>query len=70
MALVRLMATTAGRAARVGAGLMLVVVGALLGGAWWIVAAVGLVPIVAGLLNFCLLAPLFHARLHTTSSHP
>jgi hypothetical protein len=28
------------------------------------------VPIVAGLLNFCLLAPLFHARLHTTSSHP
>ncbi len=49
---------------------MLVVVGALLGGAWWIVAAAGLVPIAAGLLNFCLLAPLFHARLHTTSSHP
>jgi hypothetical protein len=70
MALVQFMATTAGRAARVGAGLMLVVAGALLGGAWWIVAVVGLVPIAAGLLDFCLLAPLFHARLHATSSHP
>jgi hypothetical protein len=28
------------------------------------------VPIAAGLINFCLLAPLFQAHLHATSSHP
>jgi hypothetical protein len=51
MALVRYMTTTAGRATRIGAGLVLVVVGASLGGTWWILAAVGLLPIAAGLLN-------------------
>jgi hypothetical protein len=69
MPLVRYMATTAGRATRIGAGLILVIVGASLGGTWWILAAVGLLPIAAGLLNSCLLAPLFHAPFRATASH-
>jgi len=42
------MASPAGRAARVIAGLVLVVLGMVLGGAWWILAVVGLVPLLAG----------------------
>lgn len=54
---------------RVGAGLLLGFVGALLGGTWWILTAVGLLPIAGGLLNFCLLVPLFHAPLRAAASH-
>ncbi len=60
MTLVRLLETTAGRAARILSGLALVGAGAALGGGWWALAAVGLVPIAAGAAGFCLLAPLFH----------
>jgi Protein of unknown function (DUF2892) len=62
MPFVRFMSTTTGRAVRVVAGLMLIAAGLAAGGtAGWIVAAVGLVPLAAGLANVCLFAPLFHA---------
>lgn len=51
-----------GRAARVVIGLALVVVGALVGGVGgWVLAIVGLVPLLAGALGVCLIAPLLHA---------
>jgi hypothetical protein len=60
-ALVNFMASTAGRAARVVAGIILILVGLLVIGetAGLIVAIIGLVPIAAGVFDFCLLAPLF-----------
>jgi len=61
MPFARFMGTTTGRAVRVLAGVVLIVVGLAAGGtAGWIVAAVGLVPLTAGLANLCLFAPLFH----------
>ena len=62
------MASPAGRAVRVVAGLVLVVLGALLGGAWWLLAAIGLVPLLAGALDVCLLAPLFHRPLRAVDA--
>jgi hypothetical protein len=63
------MPTTAGRASRVGAGLPLVLVGAFFGGPLWVLVAVRLLPIAAGLPNFRLLALLFHAPLRATAPH-
>jgi len=57
MGLVQFMSSTIGRIARVIAGVVLIAVGVSLGGAWWTLAVVGLVPLVAGALNVCLLAP-------------
>jgi len=50
----KFMASTAGRTARVVAGVALIVVGGLLGGGWWALAAVGLVPLTTGALDICL----------------
>ena len=52
-------ASTAGRALRVVAGLALIVFGGLLGGGWWALAVVGLVPLGAGALDICLFNVLF-----------
>jgi len=46
VAFAELMATGTGRAVRIGAGLVLLSGGALLGGAWWIMAALGALAIV------------------------
>ena len=52
MGFVRFMNTTTGRAVRVVAGLVLIVGGLVSGGvAGWVVAAVGVVPLAAGLAN-------------------
>jgi len=59
MGLPKLMASTAGRAVRVFAGIALFVVGALLGGGWWAMAVVGLVPLATGVLDVCLANVLF-----------
>jgi hypothetical protein len=50
-----------GRIARAVAGIVLIVVGVLLVGdvPGWIIAIIGLVPLLAGALDFCVLAPLF-----------
>jgi hypothetical protein len=63
MAFVRLTEVTAGRLARGAAGLILIALGAWLGGAWRVLAAAGLIALGAGMLNFCLAAPLFGAPL-------
>jgi hypothetical protein len=54
-------ASPAGRVTRIIAGLALVLVGLpAVGGIWsWILASVGLVPLLAGLFDRCVFAPLF-----------
>jgi Inner membrane protein YgaP-like, transmembrane domain len=61
MAFARFMSSPLGRALRVVAGLALALVGLwFVGGTGgWALALVGAVPLVAGLFNFCLFAPLF-----------
>ncbi|MHB1511183.1 MAG: YgaP-like transmembrane domain [Acidimicrobiales bacterium] len=63
MALIRFLESKTGRYTRSVAGLALIGLGAGLGGVWWVLAAVGIVPLAAGLFNFCLVAPLFHVSL-------
>ena len=58
---VAFMSSTAGRVTRIVAGVVLVAVGAALGGAGWILAVVGLVPLAAGVGDVCVFAPLFGA---------
>ncbi len=62
---VKYLASPVGRLIRVVAGIVLVVLGLLVvknvGGI--ILALVGLVPLVAGLFDFCVFAPLFGAPL-------
>jgi|GEM_PF-208011 len=53
------MASAAGRISRIAAGVVLIVVGVLLGGGWWALEVVGLVPLAAGILDVCVFAPLF-----------
>jgi hypothetical protein len=59
MGFAKFMASTAGRSVRIIAGIALVVLGASLGGGGWFLAVVGLVPLLAGISDVCLLAPLF-----------
>ncbi len=65
MTLVRFLESPTGRLVRGAAGLALVGIGAWLGTAhastWWLLAALGLVPLGAGISNSCLVAPLFGA---------
>ena len=65
MAFALFMASPLGRALRIIAGLILIVLGLFLVKdlAGWIVAVVGLVPLAAGSFDFCLFAPLFGAPL-------
>ncbi|HEX2979299.1 MAG TPA: DUF2892 domain-containing protein [Anaerolineaceae bacterium] len=59
------MASTAGRVLRVAAGAALIAWGllGLSGAAGIIVALIGAVPLLAGLFDFCVFAPLFGAPL-------
>ncbi|MEV5819728.1 YgaP-like transmembrane domain [Micromonospora haikouensis] len=59
----------AGRFARVVLGLVLIVVGAWLGGWWWLLALLGLLPLAAGVFDFCTLAPLFGMPLSGRRFH-
>ena len=62
---IKFLASSTGRATRVIAGIALVLWGMIgLGGATGIVVTViGLVPLLAGLFDFCIFAPLFGAPL-------
>ena len=62
---IKFMASTAGRVTRVAAGLVLVLWGLLgiSGATGIIVAIIGLLPLLAGLFDFCIFAPLFGAPL-------
>ncbi len=66
MTFVSFMNSSTGRAARIIAGLVLILVGlAVIGGTGGIVLAVlGLVPLGAGLANVCLFGPLLGTDLH------
>jgi hypothetical protein len=57
----RFIASPTGRVVRVVAGLALILIGLLaIGDIWgWILAIVGLVPLLAGLFDRCVFAPLF-----------
>ncbi len=59
--LIKFLVSTAGRVTRIVAGIALIAVGLLwLGGAVGIVVAVvGLVPLLAGIFDVCVFAPLF-----------
>ncbi|WP_238625737.1 YgaP family membrane protein [Aggregatilinea lenta] len=61
MALINFLASSTGRIVRIVAGAALVVLGlAVVGGTGGIIlAVVGLVPLLAGLFDFCVFAPLF-----------
>lgn len=65
---VQAMSTNAGRAARIVVGLIFVAVGWGIVGGWWgaLIGVVGLVPIAAGLMNVCLVAPLFGQPLRAS----
>jgi hypothetical protein len=60
-AVFRFLASTVGRLVRAVAGLILIVVGiAVVGGTvGWILAIIGLVPLLAGVFDRCVFAPLF-----------
>ena len=62
MSFARFMASPIGRGIRVVAGLVIIVAGLVIGSAGgYLLAAVGLVPLMAGLLNVCVLAPVLKA---------
>ena len=60
MSVVGFLAGRNGRIGRGAAGLILIGVGVALGGAWWALAIIGVVPLAAGIFDFCLLGPLMH----------
>ena len=62
---VRFMASRTGRIVRIVAGFALLALGFLVieGTAGLIVAAIGLVPLIAGTFDFCVFAPLFRNPL-------
>jgi len=63
MGLARFMASAVGRVSRIVVGLVLIVVGLTVvkGTGGWVLAVVGLVPLAAGGMNFCILAPFINA---------
>jgi hypothetical protein len=65
VAFTKFMASTTGRLIRIVAGIALIALGLLVvkdtGGI--VLAVVGLVPLLAGILDFCIFAPLFGAPL-------
>ena len=59
MGFVRFMASRPGRVVRLVAGVLLIVVGLIADGRWFVLAVVGLVPLLAAAFDVCLFAPLF-----------
>lgn len=59
MKFAQFMSSATGRSLRVVAGVALIVIGLVAGGGWVTLSVVGLVPLIAGRANVCLLAPLF-----------
>ncbi len=65
MAFVSFMASSVGRIVRIVAGIALVAAGllAIEGTGGTVVAVIGLAPLLAGLFDFCIFAPLFSAPI-------
>ncbi|MEO8287018.1 MAG: DUF2892 domain-containing protein [Chloroflexota bacterium] len=68
-AFAQFMVSMAGRLLRIVAGVLIIAAGIwLVGGTTgWIIAAVGLVPLLAGAFDFCLIVALFGGPLSGTS---
>lgn len=58
MHLVMFLSSRTGRLLRIVLGLAFVIVGLLIGGGWFALAVVGLLPLFAGLADVCVLSPL------------
>lgn len=58
MSFVTFMSSPAGRGLRIVAGAVLIVAGVIAQGAWYVLIPIGLVPLAAGVFDFCLFAPL------------
>jgi hypothetical protein len=68
MQFVEWMSKPVGRILRVVAGLILIGVGLYFQGVWgYVVAVVGVVPVLAGVFNFCLIAPILGAPFRPRS---
>ena len=63
MPLVRFLGSTTDRVPRAVAGIALIAVGLVLGDGWRALAIVELLPLAAGVFDFCLFAPLFKLPL-------
>ena len=62
MSFARFMASPLGRGIRVVAGLAMIVAGLVIGSAGgYVLAAVGVLPVMTGLLNVCVIAPMLQA---------
>ena len=62
MTFTRWMSSATGRLLRVLAGLVLIGLGFYVQGVWgWVIAVVGVIPVLAGVFNFCLLGPILGA---------
>ena len=59
MVVLRFIGSTPGRVVRVVAGSMLISVGVVAGDWWLALAAVGALPLAAGLFDVCVMGPLF-----------
>jgi hypothetical protein len=61
MGFIAFMGSQAGRAVRIAAGLGIMALGhfTVAGTAGWVLMAVGVLPLAAGVFDFCLFAPLF-----------
>ncbi len=72
MEFARFMTSTLGRLLRILAGLVLIVLGVSLvhGIAGILLVIVGLVPLVAGIFNFCVFAPLFGGPFYAKDIQP
>lgn len=70
MPIAKFMSSPIGRAVRAILGLALIVAGISMGGpVGWIIAVVGVVPIVAGVGNFCLIGPILGAPFKGSDVH-
>lgn len=62
MSLARFMATPVGRGIRIAVGIALIIAGLAIGSTGgYVLAVVGVAPLLAGALNVCVLAPLLKA---------
>lgn len=69
MEFTRIMSSATGRWSRVVAGIALVIIGIAAGGGWYVLSVIGLVPLLAGMANVCLFAPLFGQPFKGKSGH-
>lgn len=68
MAFARFMATPAGRILRIVIGIIIIWIGVMMDKpAGYVLEVIGLIPIVAGVMNWCLIAPLIGAPFRASN---